>query len=96
MIDFKKVFNSVSFDFIQKIVNIFAFGATFKNWINILIENKSKGSYKGVSTVNGHPPEQLNISRGYRQGDQIDGYLFVILTLTIQNSKVTHTQHSQG
>ena len=61
MIEFEEAFNSISFDFIGQILNIFGFGFTFKNWVNILLGNTSKGSFKGVSIVNDHPTAQFNI-----------------------------------
>ena len=89
-----KLFDSVSFDFIQQTSNIFDFGDNLKKLINILLGNTKKDTkFKGVSVVNRHPTDQFNISRGCRQGGPIAVYLFVlcieILTLTIKKSKVT-------
>ena len=39
MIDFEKAFDSVSFPFIQSILEIFGFGPNFRKWINILLGN---------------------------------------------------------
>ena len=61
MINFEYAFDSVSLTFIQQTFNIFGFGTTFKKWINILLGNTSKGSFKGVSIVNDHPTAQFNI-----------------------------------
>ena len=101
LVDFEKAFDSVSFKFIQRTLEIFGFGENFCKWINILLgntsnpnENGTPSSKKiaGVSVVNGYPTTQFKILRGCRQGDPIAGYLFVlcieILALTIQNSKV--------
>ena len=100
LVDFEKAFDSVSFNFIKKNLEIFGFGANFCKWINILLGNTivhdesgipTQKRFVGVSVVNGFPTSQFKILRGCRQGDPIAGYLFVlcikILTLTIQNSK---------
>ena len=101
LVDFEKAFDSVSFSFIQKTLEIFGFGQNFRKWINILLGNsETRKKFVGVSVVNGHPTEQFKILRGCRQGDPIAGYLFVlcleILALTIQNSKFTPYETIKG
>ena len=101
LIDFEKAFDSVSFEFIQTTLQIFGFGKNFRKWINIILGNSNQtAKFKGVSMVNGFPTDQFKILRGCRQGDPIAGYLFVlcieILSLTLQNSKVTPYMTKDG
>ena len=109
LVDFEKAFDSVSFSFIQKTLEIFGFGKNFRKWINILLGNTSTPNedgtisgkkFTGVSVVNGFPTSQFKILRGCRQGDPIAGYLFVlcieILALTIQNSGVIPYETVKG
>ena len=79
LVDFEKAFDSVSFSFIQKTLEIFGFGQNFRKWINILLgKSETRKKIVGVSVVNGYPTEQFKILRGCRQGDPIAGYLFVL------------------
>ena len=94
LVYYEKAFDSVSFSFIQKTLEIFGFGDNFRKWINILLGNSStRKKLVGVAVVNGYPTTQFIILRGCKQGDPIAGYLFVlcieILALTLKNSKIT-------
>ena len=56
LVNFEKVFNSVSFKFIQKNLEIIGFGENFRKWIIILLGNSgTRKRLVGVSVVNGHP-----------------------------------------
>ena len=101
LLDFEKAFDSVSFEFIQKSLEIFGLRKKFRKWINIILGNSNEtAKFTGVSVVNGYPTDQFKILRGCRQGDPIAGYLFVlcieILSLTIQNSRTIPYMTKQG
>ena len=56
LVDFEKAFDSVSFKFIQKNLEIIGFGENFRKWIIILLGNSgTRKRLVGVSVVNGHP-----------------------------------------
>ena len=54
MIDFEKVFDSVSFDFKMTTLDIFNFGDTFKDWIRIILGMNKDANFKAVTIVNGN------------------------------------------
>ena len=88
LIDFKKAFHSVSWDFLYEVLKTFGFGKNFMNWIKLF--NSDISAYV---TQCGFLSEPINIERGCRQGDPISQYLFIlvaeILTLMIdQNTDI--------
>ena len=100
MIDFKKAFDSVSFNFIMMTLDIFNFGDNFKDWIMILLGLNEEANFKAVTIVNGNISERLIVARGCRQGDPISGYLFIlaiiILALSLKSQKLKHIERRVG
>lgn len=86
LIDFEKAFDSVSWAFINKVLDYFNFGTSFKKWINILYKN-----INSCVQINGHLSEWFFLQRGCRQGDPISPYIFLlcaeILAILIRNNK---------
>ena len=72
-IDFEKAFDSLSWKFLKHSLNLFNFGPSFKNWINII--NNDITAYVIQC---GKFSEPINIERGCRQGDPIAPYLFLL------------------
>ena len=92
LVDFKKAFDSVSFEFILTTLDIFNFGENFKVWITILLGMEEGKNFNAVTVTNGNISTPFPIQRGYRQGDPISGYLFIlaieILTLLLKKSTI--------
>ena len=76
LVDFSKAFDSISFEYINQVLEKFGFNQQTIGWINILLYN-----FESIAMVNGvppPPPRRINLGRGCRQGDPIAGYLFII------------------
>ena len=74
LLDFKKAFDTISWQFIQKSLEAFNFGDMFRKWISIM--------YADIcSTVinNGHSSQFFNLNRGIRQGCPLSAYLFILI-----------------
>ena len=66
MVDLVKTFDSVSFKFINVSIELFGFGHSYSNWINILLGNSNGKCFNSVTIVNGHVSEQFPIQLGCR------------------------------
>ena len=62
MVDFKKAFDSVNFDFIITILDIFNFGEKFKEWIKILLGMNDDANFQAVTIINGNISKRLNVA----------------------------------
>jgi hypothetical protein len=90
MIDFEKAFDTVSWDFIQKVLDIFNFGESIQKWVK-LFQNNSESAI----ISNGHFSTPFMLERGCRQGDPISPYIFV-LCAEILGSAVRQNKHLKG
>lgn len=85
LIDFENAFDSVSWIFINSVLDFFNCGPSFKKWINVFYSN-----IVSCVNVNGHLSEWFGICRGCRQGDPLPPYIFLmcaeILAILIRNN----------
>ena len=73
LVDFEKAFDSVSWKFIDKVLEYFKFGPEIRKWIKLFNNNVYASINQG-----GNLSERINIERGCRQGDPISPYIFII------------------
>ena len=73
LVDFKKAFDSLSWSFIEKALDIFNFRSSIQSWIKTFYNNS-------ISCVlqNGYLSESFKLERGCRQGDPLSPYIFII------------------
>ena len=73
-IDQEKAFDRVSHSFLLKALEKFNFGPKFISWIQTILTN-----IKSQVKVNGYLTEEINITRGIRQGCPISALLYVLI-----------------
>ena len=72
-VDFEKAFDSVSFSFMEKVIELAGFGPRLRKWIKILLLN-----FKSHINHAGNLLKLIELGRGARQGDPIASILFVL------------------
>ena len=73
LVDFEKAFDSISWDFISKILKLF----NFSDQTIQVVKSLQKNSVSKI-LQNGHQSDIINLQRGCRQGDPISPYIFVL------------------
>ena len=90
LVDFKKAFDSISHEYIYKVLRSFGFCEYIIKWIKILI-----GNYY-VSTINGgRISNRFKLNRGCKQGDPISSAIF-ILAIEILCEKLRNSPTLKG
>ena len=73
IIDFEKAFDSISWKFIEKVLNFLNFGESIKQWLKVFYNDIS------ASVVQcGFLSEFFIVQRGCRQGDPLSPYIFLL------------------
>ena len=72
-IDFEKAFDSVSFSFMEKVIETAGFPKIMQKWVKILL----KGFRSHINHA-GNLLKLIELGRGARQGDPIASILFVL------------------
>jgi hypothetical protein len=73
-VDFEKAYDSISWSFLDYMLRRFGFDGKWRNWIKACV---FAGSLSVL--VNGCPTEQIDISKGLKQGDPLAPFLFVLV-----------------
>jgi hypothetical protein len=73
-VDFVKAYDSVSWSFLDYMLRRFGFDDKWRGWIRACV---FAGSLSVL--VNGCPTEQVDISKGLKQGDPLAPFLFVLV-----------------
>ncbi|KAL6639054.1 hypothetical protein ACP70R_022784 [Stipagrostis hirtigluma subsp. patula] len=73
-LDFKKAFDSVSWDALDDILEARGFGTSWRSWVRtMLITGRTAISLNGV------PGRWIHCKKGVHQGDPLSPYLFLIV-----------------
>ncbi len=90
LLDFQKAFDSISWSFLEKTLQAFSFGNTFKKWCQTLYCNSVS-----CVTNNGNSTAFFPLGRGVRQGCPLSPLLF-ILAVEILACKLRSDQNVRG
>ena len=74
LVDFEKAFDSLSWSFLYKVLELFNFGPNLIHWVKTF--NTAISSF---IVQNGYLSNPVFISRGCRQGDPVSSYLFLLV-----------------
>lgn len=73
-LDFRKAFDSVCWDALDRVLALRGFGHTWRGWVSSLLS-----SGRTAVLLNGVPRPWIQCRQGLRQGDPLSPYLFIIV-----------------
>nr|GEY03684.1 RNA-directed DNA polymerase, eukaryota [Tanacetum cinerariifolium] len=80
-VDFEKAYDSVRWDFLDKVLRRFGFGDKWGNWIQSRLR-----SSRGSIIINGSPTEEFKFFKGLKQGDMLSLFLFILIMKSLHLS----------
>ena len=89
-LDFRKAFDTIEWEFIQRTIALFNFGDSIQRWISIFYSKTESAVLN-----NGFCTNYFQLSRGVRQGCPLSPYLFV-LAVELLACKIRQDQEIQG
>ena len=69
-IDFKKAFDSINHNYIQKVLKNFNFGVEICDWVKLFFNNR-----EGRILMDGHLTDKIYLQQGVPQGDIISPFI---------------------
>ena len=89
-LDQEKAFDRVGHEFLLKILRHLNFGDYFVSWVQIMLKDVTS-----QIKINGFLTEDIDISRGVRQGDPLSALLYVLIAEVLGN-QIRSNQNIKG
>ena len=90
LIDFKKAFDSINHQFIEKVLKSFNFGNNIIEWVSLFFNSR-----EAMILMGGHLTQTILLKQGVPQGDIISPFIFIIV-VEILLIKITKSKHIAG
>lgn len=92
-VDFEKAYDSVSWEYLDKIMEVMGCGEKWRRWIKDCLQ-----SARSSVLLNGNPTTEFQLQRGLRQGDPLSSFLFILIMegLRVCMEDATHNSIFKG